>query len=137
MPCTYNPGIHLEDKGNMINYLEITPFSWRTLTTKKQPTSVKTTTVANWIKTAMDKAGIDTNHYQAHSIRAASSTKAVELGHSVLRVKDHAGWSLNSNTCEKHCYKPFSQASSSTANAKSIFSLPLEAYHIRSRTGVN
>ncbi|CEP06880.1 hypothetical protein [Parasitella parasitica] len=46
-------------------------------------TSVKPTTVANWVKTAMAEAGIDTKDYQAHSIRAASSTKAVELGHSI------------------------------------------------------
>ncbi|KAG1639576.1 hypothetical protein G6F44_007697 [Rhizopus delemar] len=55
--------------------------------TTKHPTSVRPTTVANWIKSAMDKAGIDTNNYQAHSIRAASSTKAVELGHS---IKDYS-----------------------------------------------
>jgi integrase len=35
---------------------------------KKQATSVRPTTVTNWIKAAMDKAGVDINHYQAHSI---------------------------------------------------------------------
>ncbi|CEP10671.1 hypothetical protein, partial, partial [Parasitella parasitica] len=53
----------------------------------KNSTSVKPTTVANWVKTAMAEAGIDTKDYQAHSIRAASSTKAVELGHSIQEVK--------------------------------------------------
>ncbi|KAG0742421.1 hypothetical protein G6F16_005407 [Rhizopus arrhizus] len=36
--------------------------------TTKQPTSIRPTTVANWIKAVMDKAGIDTNNYQVHSI---------------------------------------------------------------------
>lgn len=78
-----------EDHRFFLTYLE---------SAKKQPTSVRSTTTANWIKTAMDKAGIGTNHYQAHSIRAASSTKAVELGHSVGNVKDHTDWSLNSKS---------------------------------------
>lgn len=74
--------------------------------TTKVSTSVRPTTVANWAKAAMDEAGIDTKAYQAHSIRAASSTKAAELGHSIEQVKKHANWSLNSNTFEKFYYKP-------------------------------
>lgn len=88
----------------------------------KISTSVKPTTIANWIKTAMAEAGIDTKEYQAHSIRAASSTKAVELGHSIQEVKKHANWSLNSNTFEKHYFKPSTQPSSSTTINNSVFS---------------
>ncbi|KAG0923548.1 hypothetical protein G6F57_019173 [Rhizopus arrhizus] len=50
--------------------------------TDKPSDSVRPTTVANWIKDEMEKAGIDITKFQAHSIRTASSTKAVELGHS-------------------------------------------------------
>ncbi|KAG1038842.1 hypothetical protein G6F43_012627 [Rhizopus delemar] len=88
----------------------------------KQPSSVRPTTVANWIKAVFQEAGIDTTYFQAHSIRSASSTKAVELGHSIQDVKKHANWSLTSNTFEKFYYKPSSQASSSTAINNSIFS---------------
>lgn len=49
----------------------------------------------------MKGAGIDTNSFQAHSLLAASSIKAVELGHSVQDVKKHGNWKLNSNTFEK------------------------------------
>ncbi|KAG0734302.1 hypothetical protein G6F57_016664 [Rhizopus arrhizus] len=56
----------------------------------KVSTSVRPTTVANWIKTAMEAAGVDTNAFQAHSIRSASRTKAVELGHKIQAVKKHA-----------------------------------------------
>ncbi|KAG1140888.1 hypothetical protein G6F37_012907 [Rhizopus arrhizus] len=84
--------------------------------------SVRPTTVANWIKAVMQAAGIDTTNFQAHSIRSAASTKAVELGHSIQDVKKHANWSLQSNTFEDFYYKPSSQASSSTAINNSIFS---------------
>jgi hypothetical protein len=89
---------------------------------KKPVTSIRPATVANWITSAMGKAGIDTTKFQAHSLRAASSTKAVELGHSIQDVKKHANWSLNSNTFEKYYYKPSSQLSSSTSINNSIFS---------------
>ena len=91
---------------------------------QKLPMSVRPTTVANWVKEALGKAGINTKDYQAHSVRAASSTKAVELGHSIQEVKKHANWSLNSNTFENFYYKPSSQTSSSTAITNSIFSSP-------------
>ncbi|KAG1455810.1 hypothetical protein G6F55_006855 [Rhizopus delemar] len=88
----------------------------------KKSSSVHPSTIANWIKSAMQDAGIDTKHFQAHSIQSASSTKAVELGHSIQDVKKHANWGLNSNTFEKFYYKPSSQVSSSAAINHSIFS---------------
>ena len=91
---------------------------------QKLPMSVRPTTVTNWVKETLGKAGINTKDYQAHSVRAASSTKAVELGHSIQEVKKHANWSLNSNTFENFYYKPSSQTSSSTAITNSIFSSP-------------
>ncbi|KAG1467350.1 hypothetical protein G6F56_004462 [Rhizopus delemar] len=53
----------------------------------KNSTSVKPTNIANWVKTVMAGAGIDTKEYQAYSIRTASSTKAVELDHSIQEEK--------------------------------------------------
>jgi integrase len=85
-------------------------------------TSIRPSTMSNWVKLLMEKSGIDTTKFKAHSIRAASSTKAVEKGHSIDSVKEHAGWSLNSNTFEKFYYKPTNQESSSTAITYSIFS---------------
>ncbi|KAG0864788.1 hypothetical protein G6F16_010745 [Rhizopus arrhizus] len=90
--------------------------------TDKPSDSVRPTTVANWIKDEMEKAGIDITKFQAHSIRTASSTEAVELGHSRRAVKSHAGWSLLADTFEKYYFKPSSQKSSSTAINNSIFS---------------
>ncbi|EIE88968.1 hypothetical protein RO3G_13679 [Rhizopus delemar RA 99-880] len=89
----------------------------------KATTSVRPSTVANWIKSIMAKAGIDTTKYKAHSIRSVSSTKAVEKSNTIQEVKQHANWSSNANTFEKYYYKPRAQGSSSTKVANSIFSL--------------
>jgi hypothetical protein len=62
-----------------------------------------------------------TSVYKAHSVRSALSTKAVEKGHSIQAVMEHAGWSLNTNTFERFYYKPSAQESSSTAITNSIF----------------
>jgi hypothetical protein len=83
--------------------------------------SIQALTLANWIKKEMEEAGIDTNIFKAHSIRSASNTKAVQNGHSIQAVKEHANWSLTSNTFERYYYKPTAQASSSTAITNSIF----------------
>jgi hypothetical protein len=69
----------------------------------------------------MRLSGIDTTKYKAHSIQAASGTKAVANGHSIQAVKEHANWSLSTNTFEKFYYKPVTQTSNSTAIANSIF----------------
>ncbi|KAG2190635.1 hypothetical protein INT47_008410, partial [Mucor saturninus] len=68
--------------------------------------SVATGTIASWLKKIMDSAGIDTEKYTVHSIRAAASTKAVDLGMSFETVKDHANWSQNSSTFENYYYRP-------------------------------
>ncbi|OBZ88912.1 hypothetical protein A0J61_03030 [Choanephora cucurbitarum] len=88
----------------------------------EQVNSIRPSTLSSWIKTSMQKAGIDTKTYKPHSVRSASSTKAVEKGSSVDAVKQHANWSLHSNTFEKHYYKPIAQQASSTQIANSIFS---------------
>ncbi|KAG1008543.1 hypothetical protein G6F27_006398 [Rhizopus arrhizus] len=54
---------------------------------------VRASTVANWVKDMMKKAGIDTTKYGPHSIRSAASTKAIEKGHTIEEVKEHANWS--------------------------------------------
>ncbi|KAG0737656.1 hypothetical protein G6F22_008448 [Rhizopus arrhizus] len=82
--------------------------------------SAAPSTIANWIKTHMKKAGIN-EAYKPHSIRSAVSTKAVMLGNSIEKVKDHANWSQASNTFEKYYYKPTMKQHSSTKIQNSIF----------------
>lgn len=71
--------------------------------------SIRASTVSGWIKNAMTEAGIDTSSYKPHSIRSASSTKAVEKGSSIEEVKQHANWSRNAFTLENFYYKPTAQ----------------------------
>ncbi|KAG1044387.1 hypothetical protein G6F43_011463 [Rhizopus delemar] len=79
----------------------------------EQVASIRPSTMSSWVKSIMERSAIDTTIYKAHSIRSASSTKAVEKGHSIQAVKEHAGWSLNSNTFERFYYKPTNQDFSS------------------------
>jgi hypothetical protein len=51
--------------------------------------SVKPATVASWLKEVMEEAGIDINKFTVHSIRSASSTKAVTMGSEIDQVKMH------------------------------------------------
>ncbi|KAG1529606.1 hypothetical protein G6F51_014095 [Rhizopus arrhizus] len=53
----------------------------------------------------MKTSGIDPD-YKPHSIRSASSTKATVKGMSKKKVKEHAHWSLNTDTFEKRYLKP-------------------------------
>ncbi|KAG0975500.1 hypothetical protein G6F28_012905 [Rhizopus arrhizus] len=48
-----------------------------------QVSSIRPSTLSNWVKLLMDKSGVDTTKFKAHSIRSASSTKAIEKGHSI------------------------------------------------------
>ncbi|KAG0931393.1 hypothetical protein G6F32_011682 [Rhizopus arrhizus] len=85
--------------------------------------SVRASTISGWIKNSMAEAGIDTSNYKPHSIRSASSTKAVEKGSSIEEVKQHANWSRRAFTFEDYYYKPTAQQSTSTEIVNSIFSM--------------
>ncbi|EIE92400.1 hypothetical protein RO3G_16922 [Rhizopus delemar RA 99-880] len=70
----------------------------------------------------MERAEIATKVYKPHSLRSASSTKAVEMGQSISDIKDHANWSHQTKTFEKYYYKPTAQENKSTNIVNSIFS---------------
>ncbi|KAG0735469.1 hypothetical protein G6F57_009442 [Rhizopus arrhizus] len=86
----------------------------------KPTTSVQPSTVGKWVQTAMEKTGVD-RRYKPHSLRSATSRKAVMLGVSIDQVKDHANWSRNSNTFEKFYYKPPRRCLRSMRIQQSIF----------------
>jgi len=88
-----------------------------------KPTGIQPKTAAAWVKSHMLKAGISREYTAAHPIRVASSTKAVQQGISISRVKQHANWSQTSNTFERYYYKPLGQEHDSTTIIQnSIFS---------------
>ena len=51
-----------------------------------------------WLITGMEKAGIDTNKYKAHSTRSASSTAMKRAGMTIQAILAKANWSKKSNT---------------------------------------
>ena len=66
---------------------------------------VSTDTIARWLKTVLEKAGIDTNIFHAHSTRAASTSAAKTAKLSVNTIMDAAGWT-NALTFGKFYDKP-------------------------------
>ena len=57
-------------------------------------------TISRWIKTVLTKSGIDTNIFGAHSVRAASTSKAKNNGVPIQDIINKAGWT-NSSTFAK------------------------------------
>ena len=66
--------------------------------------AITKSTVANWIKKVLSNSGIDTQIYQAHSIRSASSSAASVGGVSISDILARGNWS-NKNTREKFYHK--------------------------------
>ena len=60
-------------------------------------------TIAIWIKTVLQLAGIDVSKYTAHSSRAASTSHAKAKGLTVQEIMKCAGWS--SDTIFARFYK--------------------------------
>lgn len=54
---------------------------------------VSSSTIARWIKSCLQKAGVDTSVFQGHSTRAAASTKAALSGVTVEDILKAADWS--------------------------------------------
>ena len=75
---------------------------------------VCSSTIARWIKTYLQEAGIDVTIFQAHSTRAASSTKAALSGLTVEEIISAADWS-SKGTFQKFYYKPSHSAAFGTA----------------------
>ena len=57
---------------------------------------VTKSTLARWIKETLLLADVDTKVFQAHSLRGASTSKALLKGLSVKEVVSHGRWSLES-----------------------------------------
>ena len=58
----------------------------------KPHAKVGISTISRWIKFTMALAGLDVSVYKSHSVRAASTSKAWELGVSLDEIIPTAGW---------------------------------------------
>lgn len=73
--------------------------SWVT----KKPVSKQT--LARWLKSVLDLAGIDTSIFKAHSYRGASLSHALQKGASIDDIIKAGNWS-NANTFLKYYNAP-------------------------------
>ena len=62
---------------------------------------ISTATVARWIKSVLQSAGIDTSVFKAHSVRGAATTHAYITGVPISEILKMADWS-SERTLRKH-----------------------------------
>ena len=80
------------------------------LTTIEPHSAAQKSTIAGWVKDILGKAGINTEAFQAHSVRGASTSKAHKQGLSLEDVLKRGHWT-NKSTWQKFYHKPISSAS--------------------------
>ena len=79
------------------------------LATIKPHKAVSSSTLARWLKSLLEAAGVDTSIFSAHSVRGASTSKAVNMGITTVDILKTADWSSES-VFEKFYYKPSADA---------------------------
>ena len=62
-----------------------------------QHNSVSSSTIARWLKSIMEEAGIDTSVFKAHSVRGATCSTAAVTGVTTKDILDAADWSSEGN----------------------------------------
>ena len=67
--------------------------------------AVTSSTIARWLKSLLEAAGIDTSIFNAHSVRGASSSAAANLGIITNDILKAADWSSES-VFQRFYYKP-------------------------------
>ena len=66
---------------------------------------VASSTIARWLKSVLEKAGIDTTIFKAHSIRGASTSAAASAGVTTNDILNAADWS-SASVFQKFYYRP-------------------------------
>ena len=66
---------------------------------------VSSSTVARWLKTVPNNAGIDTSIFKAHSVRSAACSSASEAGVTTATILDAADWATET-VFQRFYYKP-------------------------------
>ena len=74
---------------------------------KKPHNPVTSASISRWFKETLADAGVDTNMFKGHSIRAASASAARARGVSISDILTTAGWS-RSSTFERFYHKQIS-----------------------------
>lgn len=67
------------------------------LTYKKPFHKATTQSLSRWIKTALNKSGVDTTIFSGHSTRHAATSSAYRAGVNIELIRSRAGWTENSS----------------------------------------
>ena len=89
------------------------------LATIKPHKAVASSAIARWLKTIMERAGIDTAIFKAHSVRSTSVSTATSAGVTTADILKAADWS-NQSVFQKFYYKPLKD----TSFGKAVLSKP-------------
>ncbi|CAD6206426.1 GSCOCG00012690001-RA-CDS, partial [Cotesia congregata] len=73
-------------------------------------------TISHWIKSLLEKAGIDINTFTAYSVKHAAVSKACKQALDVDTIRRTAGWSAGSTVFARFYNRPIQAASDSFAN---------------------
>ena len=84
------------------------------LATVKPHKAVAPTTIARWLRMVLDKAGIDSSIFEAHSMRGASTSAAARAGITTADIMKAAEWNSES-VFQRFYYKPTRDSSFGTA----------------------
>ena len=66
------------------------------LATIKPHNPVTSSTIARWLRTVMERAGVDTSVFKAHSVRGASTSAAANVGATIQDILNAADWRTES-----------------------------------------
>ena len=75
------------------------------LATIKPHNPVTSSTIARWLRVTLERAGVNTEVFKAHSVRAASASAAAGAGLTTIDILNAADWSTES-VFRKFYYKP-------------------------------
>lgn len=92
------------------------------LAKRKPYKKVGSQTISRWIKGVMEKSGINTNMFTAHSTRHASTSAAYVKGVSLDVIRMTAGWSKRSEVFARYYNRPIQEETAVFAN--SVFDIP-------------
>ncbi|OXA40675.1 putative enzymatic polyprotein [Folsomia candida] len=77
-------------------------------------------TIGRWIKNTLSNSGVDVTFFKAHSVRHASTSKALSNGTNIEEIRSSAGWTPTSSTFAKFYNRPIINDNNF---AKSVFNI--------------
>ena len=85
---------------------------------------VTSSTIARWLKTCLNEAGIDTGIFKAHLARGSSSLKAAASGVTTADILQAVDWSSES-TFQKFYHHPLQESTDKSAFGRAVLSSEL------------